>query len=171
METTINLKPVLPGMLITAAVILLFGWATATKSKPVSFAKPGTKSEFMKTIYSGTPLNYRYYNDALNGVMKPIGGPANIDNLYNGDQNSNYVMVYFDVMSAYNAATLNNTCSGVLGIKVVDSNGSQFVNGNQLTNGDIFNESPFFIKGATNGWITFKVKPFMTRNEILTLIK
>lgn len=157
---------------IIASLFVLFYGATVG-TKPMSHVRPHSvaKSEFVKIIYAGTPAHYRYSENALDGYIKPLGGPANINDLYQGDQNSNYSMVYLDMMSAYNAATLNNTCRGVLSMKKADISGSTYVDASQLKGGDQFGESPLFIKGMSGGWISFPVGPGMSKESLINLLK
>jgi hypothetical protein len=168
MAASINFKLILWGFLITSVVLL---FSTMTISRPETAPRSLGKTETVKVIYAGTPSTGRYYDNALDGIIKPIGGDGTIEDIYLGDHNSNFVMVYLDLYSAYMAATLNNTVPGVVSMKRMNLSNSQVVTSDHLPCGDIFNERPVFIKGMTTGWVSFKVRPMMTKEAIFNLVK
>jgi len=143
-----------------------------THSPAMPKAVPITKTSKGTYIYSGIPENYRYYDDALlRGIIKPLGGSGTIDQLYEGDQNSDFIMVYQFIRQAYMAATLNETKPGLLGVKKDDLSGNEYARKEDLKNGDIYFENPIFIKYSSTGWVFCKVVPGMPIEAVESLVK
>lgn len=170
MTTTINLRPILVGLLMTGCVLMFFA---STATKPQSYVKPTAKTETVKFIYRGVPLGHPGYDNALSGIAVPCGGKSTPTMHREGFTDSPYTSWTTDIMVAYRFATMgyNNRVAGVILMKKVDLSGPRFVDVETLPNGNIYKESEILVKGMMNGCIPILVKPGMDKNAILTLMK
>jgi hypothetical protein len=170
MTTTINLRAILVGLLLTGCVLMFFA---STATKPQSYVKPMAKTETVKFIYRGIPLGHPGYENALSGIAAPCGGVSTPTMHREGFTDSPYTSWTTDIMIAYQFATtgFNNRVPGVILMKKVDLSGPRFVDAETLPGGNIYKEAEIMVKGLMNGAVPILVKPGMDKNAILTLVR
>lgn len=169
--STIPIKLIILGIFATG-LILYYGATVGTR--PTSTVKPRTvtKTDYVKIIYCGVPIGNNNYNSIASGIILPLGGKGTLEGLRDGDHNCNYTMWFSDAWFAYQEATetVNGPKPGYLVLKKADISGSQFIDVKHLRGGDLWNESPIFIKGAMSGCITVLVQPGMDKNMLINFL-